>query len=48
MLFIPLWNGYFKIRGTKEDPIPNVIKLRLTYIPVACWIFNPYVDWFFD
>ena len=22
MLCIPLWNGYFKIRGTKEEPIP--------------------------
>ena len=44
MLHIPLWNGYFKIRGTKEDPIPNVIKLELTYIPVECWIIYPYVD----
>ena len=26
MLCIPLWNGYFKIQGAKEDPIPNVIK----------------------
>ena len=35
---------YFKIRGTKEDPIPNVIKLELTYIPVEFWIIYPYVD----
>ena len=27
MLCISLWSGYFNIRGTKEDPIPNVIKL---------------------
>ena len=48
MLCIPLWNGYCKIRGTKEDPIPNVIKLELTYIPVECWIIYLYVDWFLD
>ena len=34
MLHIPLWNGYFKIRGTIEHPIANVIKLELTYISV--------------
>ena len=44
MLHIPLWNGYFKIRGTKVDPILNVIKLELTYIHVECWIIYPHVD----
>ena len=29
MLYIPLWNGYFKIRGAKEDPIPYMTKLEL-------------------
>ena len=38
MFYIPLWNGYFKIRGTKEDPIPNVIKLELTYIRYIFYI----------
>ena len=47
MLCIPLWNGYFEIRGTKEDPIPYVIKLELTYIPVKCGIINPDVNLFF-
>ena len=48
MQHIPLWNGYFKIRGNKENPTLNVIKLELTYTPVECWIIYPYVHWFFD
>ena len=46
MLCIPLWKGYFKIRGAKEDPIPYVIKMELTYIPVKCGIINPDVNRF--
>ena len=34
MLHIPLWNGYFKIRDTKKDPIPYMTKLELTYISI--------------
>ena len=41
MLCILLWNGYFKVRGSKEDHIPYVIKLELTYIPVKCGIIDP-------
>ena len=48
MLHITLWNGYFKIRGTKKDPIPYVIKLELTYIPVKCGIIDHDVNWFFN
>ena len=48
MLCIPCWNGYFNVGGTKEDPIPNMIKLELTYIPVKCGIIYPYVDGFFN
>ena len=48
MLHIPLWNGYFKIGCTKEDPIPYVIKMELTYIPVKCGIIDPDVNWFFN
>ena len=47
MLCIPLWNGYFKIEDTKEDPIPYRIKLELTYIPVKCGIIDPDVNLFF-
>ena len=46
MLCIPLWNGYFKIGGTKDDPIPYVIKLELTYIPVKHGIIDLDVNWF--
>ena len=31
---VPCWNGYFNVGGTKEDPIPNMIKLELTNIPI--------------
>ena len=29
MLHIPCWNGHFNVGGTKEDPIPNMIKLPI-------------------
>ena len=45
---IPCWNGYFNVGGTKEDAIPNIMKLELTYIPVKCGIIYPYVDGFFN
>ena len=48
MLCIPCMNGYFNVGGTKEDPIPNMIKLRLTNIPVRCGNIYPYVDGFFN
>ena len=48
MLCIPCWNGYFNVGDTKEDPIPNMIKLKLTYIPVKYGIIYPYVDGFFN
>ena len=44
MLCIPLWKGYFKIRGTKEDPIPYVIKMKFTYVPDKCGIIDPDVN----
>ena len=34
MLWIPFWNGCFNVGGTKEDHIPYVTKLELTYISV--------------
>ena len=34
--------------GTKEDPIPYMTKIKLTYNSVQSWIIYPYVDWFFD
>ena len=34
------------VRGTKEDPIPDMIKL--TFVSVQSWIIYSYVDWFFD
>ena len=45
---IPLWNGYFKIRGTKEDPITYVIKMELTYIHFECGIIDPDVNRFLN
>ena len=45
---IPLRKGCFKVRGTKEDPIPYMTKIKLTYIPVQSWIIYPNVDRFFD
>ena len=49
MLHISFWNGYFNVRGTKEDPIPNMIKLELTYIFTdQDGIAYPYVDWLFN
>ena len=48
MLHISLWNGYFKIGGTKEDPIPYVIKMAITYIPLKCGIIDPDVNWSFN
>ena len=47
MLHIPFWNGYFNVGGTKEDPIPYVTKLELTYISVEGGIVYPYEVWFF-
>ena len=40
MLHNPCCNGYFNVVGTKGDPIPNMIELKLTYIPVKCGINN--------
>ena len=48
MLHIPLWNGYLNTRVTKQDPIPYVTLLELTYISVQGGIIYPYIDWFFD
>ena len=48
MLHIPCWNGYFNVGGTQEDPIPNVIALELTYIPVKCGITYSSEDIFFN
>ena len=44
MLHIPCWNGYFNVGGTKQDPIPNTIKMELNYIPVQCGVIYTYVD----
>ena len=44
MLDIPCWNSYFNVWGTTQDPIPNMIKLELIYIPVQCGIIYPLVD----
>ena len=41
MLHIPLWKVCFKIRGAKQDPIPNMTKLELTYVSVKCGIVDP-------
>ena len=48
MLHIPLWNGYFKIWGTKEDHIPYMTKLELTYISVKHWVIDPDVNRLFN
>ena len=48
MLHVPCCNGYFNVGGTKEDPIPNMIKLEITNIPIECGIVYPYVDGFFN
>ena len=42
MLYITFWNGYFNIRGTKEDPIPYITNLELTYISVQGGTVYPY------
>ena len=44
MLHIHCWNGYFNVGGTKGDPIPNIVKLELPYIPIKCRIIYPYVE----
>ena len=31
MLHFHLWNGYYKIGGTKEDPIQYMTKLELIF-----------------
>ena len=48
MLHIPLWNDYFKIRGTKEDPIPYMTEFELTYISVKHWVIDPDVNRLFN
>ena len=48
MLQIPLWNGYFKVKCTKEDPILYMTKLELAYIPVKCWVIDPDVNRLFN
>ena len=48
MLYIPCWNGCFNVGGTNEDHIPDMIKLKLTYIPVKYGIIYPSVDGFFN
>ena len=44
MLLIPFWNGYFYAVDTKEDPIPYVTNLELTYTSVQGGIVYPYED----
>ena len=46
-MHIPLGKGCFKVRGTKEDPIPCVTKIKLAYISVQSWIVQPqsYMDY---
>ena len=44
----PLGKDCFKVKGTKEDPIPYMTKIKLTYIPFQRWIIYPYVDRLLD
>ena len=37
-MHIPSGKGCFKVRGTKEDPIPYMTKIKHIYIPVQSWI----------
>ena len=48
MLHIPLWKGCFKIRSAKQDPIPIMTKLKLTYVSVKCGIVDPDKNSFFN
>ena len=41
MLHIPLCNGYFMIRDTKEDLIPDMNKLGPTDVSVKHWVIDP-------
>ena len=48
MLHIPWWKGCFKIRGAKQDFIPNMTKLELTCVPVQHGIVDPDKNSFFN
>ena len=48
MLHIPLWDGYCTIRGTKEDLVPYMTKLKLTFISVKHWVIDPDVNRLFN
>ena len=36
------------VRDTKEDPIPYMTKIKLTYVTVKSWIIYPYEDLIFN
>ena len=44
---IPIGRVYFKVRGVKKDSVPDMIKVKLTYVPIKSWIIYPDVDTFF-
>ena len=43
---IHLGRAYFKASSVKKDPVPDMIKIKLTKIPVKSGIVHPDVDGF--
>ena len=41
---LPFGRVYFKTRGVKKDPVPDMIKIKLTYVSIKIWIVYPDVD----
>ena len=44
-LFMPI---YFKLWCIEKHSVPYMVQIELTYIPIKCWIVNPYVDGFLN
>ena len=40
---MPIVITNFKARGTKQDSVPHMINIILTYIPIECGVVDPNV-----
>ena len=37
---LPFGRVYFKTMGVKKDSVPDMIKVKLTYIPIKSWVVH--------
>ena len=44
---LPFGRVYFKAGGVKKDSVLDMIKVKMTYVPIKSWIVYPDVNRFF-